>query len=203
MSLPPAPHHEQAPIPPPTHSHSVLYSETQPPRSSFLFCCCYCFRPFSKEGGGGGGGGHTDPISFHNHHSHQQQHNHNNENDTISSNHIQKPPQQQLPPVSSSSSSFDAKPITSTAVSTVFDLPPGWKPVTSRSRPDRTAFLNEFTGERISWVPTEPASTVKGEIKKQKKRSGRVTERNSNYSSGSDGTVVKPPRNSYTTSVSM
>ena len=62
---------------------------------------------------------------------------------------------------------------TSSAVS-VPDLPPGWKPVPSRSRPDRMAFMNEFTGERISWVPTEPASQVRGEVKRMRKAMKRV-----------------------------
>lgn len=59
---------------------------------------------------------------------------------------------------------------TAGSVTTVYDLPPGWKAIKSRSRPDRNAFLNEFTGERISWIPTEPASQIKGEAKKMKRR---------------------------------
>ena len=76
-------------------------------------------------------------------------------------------------------------------VATVYDLPPGWKAVTSRSRPDRTAFLNEFTGERISWVPTEPASTIKGEIRKSKRKSRVNNDRDSVNSSESDNTAMR------------
>jgi hypothetical protein len=79
---------------------------------------------------------------------------------------------------------------TKETVTTVYDLPPGWKAVPSRSRPDRAAFLNEFTGERISWVPTEPASTVKGEIRRSKRKS-KVNDRDSVQSSGSDNTVLR------------
>ena len=50
------------------------------------------------------------------------------------------------------------------------DLPPGWKAVPSRSRPGRFAYQNIHTGERISWVPKEPAAKEKGMIKKQKKK---------------------------------
>ena len=60
------------------------------------------------------------------------------------------------------------------ATAAVPDLPPGWKAVQSRSRPDRMAFQNELTGERISWVPTEPASTVRGEIRRSKRKSGKT-----------------------------
>ncbi|KAH9255698.1 hypothetical protein BASA81_006092 [Batrachochytrium salamandrivorans] len=67
--------------------------------------------------------------------------------------------------------SVPASTIHKNAVSTVYDLPPGWTPVPSRSRPDRVAYLNDFTGERISWLPTEPASTCKGEIRRSKKKS--------------------------------
>jgi hypothetical protein len=91
---------------------------------------------------------------------------------------------------------------TKDSVATVYDLPPGWKAVTSRSRPDRTAFLNEFTGERISWVPTEPASTIKGEIRRSKRKSRINNDRDSVNSSGSDNTAVRASfdqRNSKTT----
>ena len=50
------------------------------------------------------------------------------------------------------------------------ELPAGWRAVPSRSRPGKIAYQNIFTGERISWVPTEPASHTKGEIKKKKKK---------------------------------
>jgi hypothetical protein len=65
------------------------------------------------------------------------------------------------------------------ATAAVPDLPPGWKALQSRSRPDRMAFQNEFTGERISWVPTEPASTVRGEIRRSKRKSGKTRVGNS------------------------
>ena len=50
------------------------------------------------------------------------------------------------------------------------DLPEGWKAAVSRSRPGKMAYVNLHTGERISWVPTEPAPTVKGQIKRKKKK---------------------------------
>ena len=52
----------------------------------------------------------------------------------------------------------------SKVVVTVPDLPLGWRAVPSRSRPEKVAFLNEFTGERISWIPTQTASTKRGEL---------------------------------------
>jgi len=50
------------------------------------------------------------------------------------------------------------------------ELPAGWRAVPSRSRPGKIAYQNIFTGERISWMPTEAASHTKGEIKKKKKK---------------------------------
>ena len=50
------------------------------------------------------------------------------------------------------------------------DLPEGWKAAVSRSRPGKLAFVNLHTGERISWVPTEPAPLEKGQIKRKKKK---------------------------------
>jgi hypothetical protein len=76
-------------------------------------------------------------------------------------------------------------------VLSVPDLPPGWIMVQSRSRPDRTAFQNEFTGERISWVPTEPASQVRGEIRKSRKAIKRVGSQNSDKSVESSETLTR------------
>lgn len=50
------------------------------------------------------------------------------------------------------------------------ELPPGWKMVPSRSRPGKVSYQNIHTGERISWVPKEPAKTYKGGITKTKKK---------------------------------
>jgi dUTPase len=49
------------------------------------------------------------------------------------------------------------------------NLPNGWGVVPSRSRPGLVAFVNTHTGERISWIPQEPASTVIGSILKKKR----------------------------------
>ena len=42
-------------------------------------------------------------------------------------------------------------------------LPHGWTHTESRSRPGTLVYGNEHTGERISWIPTRPASRRAGE----------------------------------------
>jgi len=100
------------------------------------------------------------------------------------------PTKENAPPPQQASQNIAAR-RTSENVATVYDLPPGWRAVTSRSRPDRTAFLNEFTGERISWVPTEPASTVKGEVRRAKRRSKVNNDKDSVQSSESGNTLMR------------
>eukprot|EP00052_Salpingoeca_macrocollata_P008411 m.66715 g.66715 ORF g.66715 m.66715 type:complete len:266 (+) comp16580_c2_seq1:85-882(+) len=51
------------------------------------------------------------------------------------------------------------------------NLPAGWKKVESRSKPGTFVYENEFTEERIAWIPTEPAKKEampeqKAEVKK-------------------------------------
>ena len=97
-------------------------------------------------------------------------------------NHEIEAPNLEQPPATRLNANHTSK----ESVATVYDLPPGWRAVPSRSKPNRTAFLNEFTGERISWVPNEPASTEKGEIRKSKRKN--KMKNGSVGSSGSDGT---------------
>jgi hypothetical protein len=89
------------------------------------------------------------------------------------------PNSNQHPANPANSNETAARKTTVAATAAVPDLPPGWKAVQSRSRPDRMAFQNELTGERISWVPTEPASTVRGEIRRSKRKSGKTRVGNS------------------------
>ena len=42
-------------------------------------------------------------------------------------------------------------------------LPDGWIATESESRPGEVVYENEFTGERIAWIPTRPASDVEGD----------------------------------------
>ena len=48
-------------------------------------------------------------------------------------------------------------------------LPIGWEAVPSRSNPGKTSYRNQFTGERISWFPTKPASLVIGNLPEEDK----------------------------------
>ena len=41
-------------------------------------------------------------------------------------------------------------------------LPKGWKRVASKSRPGEFSYVNQFTREKISWLPTIPASRTPG-----------------------------------------
>lgn len=43
-------------------------------------------------------------------------------------------------------------------------LPRGWTAVASRSRPGQFTYVNDYTGERISWAPTKAASRTKGKL---------------------------------------
>ena len=43
-------------------------------------------------------------------------------------------------------------------------LPRGWTAVASRSRPGKFTYVNDYTGERIAWKPTVPASKTKGNV---------------------------------------
>ena len=54
-------------------------------------------------------------------------------------------------------------------------LPRGWKAVESRSRPGETVFLNEWTRERIEWVPQHPASDIPDASPDLKGPNGRVS----------------------------
>ena len=49
-------------------------------------------------------------------------------------------------------------------------VPAGWRRVPSRSRPGKFSYENMHTGERIAWLPTEPASKLTGEILEKKLR---------------------------------
>ena len=42
------------------------------------------------------------------------------------------------------------------------ELPRGWRERPSASRPGHVSYINEYTGERISWLPTEPARRERG-----------------------------------------
>ena len=42
-------------------------------------------------------------------------------------------------------------------------LPPGWEAVESASRPGELVYANIHTGERIGWMPTQPASEIEDE----------------------------------------
>lgn len=48
------------------------------------------------------------------------------------------------------------------AATTPDGVPPGWRPVESRSRPGETSYENVFTAERIAWKPLRPASRTVG-----------------------------------------
>jgi len=148
----------------PSPTHSALQSDQRLLSPAF---CCSCLHSRIKR---------ADEVK-------EKPFQAKKENEAPSLQHPPAPAQTQRNNVQRSS--------TKDSVTTVYDLPPGWKAVTSRSRPDRTAFLNEFTGERISWVPTEPASTVKGEIRKTKRKSRINNDRESANSSGSDNTAVR------------
>ena len=43
-------------------------------------------------------------------------------------------------------------------------LPAGWTPVESASRPGQYSYINDHTGEKIAWRPTEPASREAGHV---------------------------------------
>ena len=67
------------------------------------------------------------------------------------------------------------------------DLPEGWKAAVSRSRPGKMAYVNLHTGERISWVPTEPAPTEKGQIKRKKKKRKKKGKKKPSHEPRADG----------------
>ena len=51
----------------------------------------------------------------------------------------------------------------STTSSDGWGLPPGWMAVRSGSHKDQIVYKNRFTGEKISWAPTRPASSKEGQ----------------------------------------
>jgi len=152
----------------PTHS-STLHSDQQQQSTIWLSCCC-CFQTRNVQ--------RTDEV---------KERPLKRDGEVPPLQQQQQQQQQQQPQERTTIQRSSTK----ETVATVYDLPPGWKAVTSRSRPDRTAFLNEFTGERISWVPTEPASTIKGEIRKSKRKSRVNNDRDSVNSSESDNTAMR------------